>query len=81
MSDESRALTYVTTPARAVIRGAGLDRMYYVFEYVLNEGWRPIEPVRGYRHSTSAYAHLGRMVNNEHQQAILRVNGGDKRRA
>lgn len=78
MSDESRSLTYVNTPARAVMRAAGRNAMYYVYEYVMNEGWRPVQPERGYRHSTSAYAHLGRIVNVENQQAVARVNGGNK---
>lgn len=69
MSDVTKTLR-VETPARVVIRNAE-DRLYYVYHFVVGEGWEPILG-RGYRHSTSAYAALGRMVNRDIQLAVTR---------
>lgn len=68
MSDEP--LTINVTP-RAVIRD--IDHMYYVFEWKIGHGWRRIEGSRGYSHSTSAYAVLGRITNRESQQLVMNV--------
>lgn len=68
MSDEP--LT-ITATAHAVLRD--VNRMYYVFEYEVGYGWRRVTPERGYAHSTSAYAQLGRIVNREHQHAIAQL--------
>ena len=74
MTDENK-IARVEAPLRAVLRGAGLDKMYYVYEYVLGEGYVKMQPERGYRHSTSCYAQLGRITNRENQKALAQVKG------
>lgn len=71
MSDAKKIAT-VILPARAVIRNR-FDRLYYLYEYVQGSGWSPIESERGYAHSTSAYARLGRITNQDSQRSILQV--------
>lgn len=56
MSDESK----ITLPRRKVVRHEG---MYHVAQYFNDTGW--IVDGRGYAHSTSAYAKLGRLVNKD----------------
>lgn len=56
MSDESK----ITLPRRKVVR---LDGNYHVAQYFNETGW--IVDGRGYRHSTSAYAKLGRLVQRD----------------
>lgn len=73
MTDE-KTLARVDAPLRAVIRN-GHDKLYYVYEYVLGFGYSPVLPLRGYAHSTSAYAQLGRITNRENQKALLQLNG------
>lgn len=70
MSDAIQPLT-ITAVAHAVMRD--VDHMYYVFEYEVGYGWRHVTPERGYVHSTSAYAQLGRITNREHQRAIAQL--------
>lgn len=67
MSDAERATINVTLMRRAVIR-SGFDRLYYVYEW---SGHQWERTGRGYTHSTSAYAHLGRIVNQESQEDLL----------
>lgn len=67
MSDAQRVIR-VDAPARAVMRDT--NRIYYVFEYIAGYGWQRIENAKGYTHSTSAYAQLGRITNRENQAAI-----------
>lgn len=45
------------------------DRLYYVIERDSNTTWRYYDR-RGYRHSTSAYARLGRIVQKQMTAAI-----------
>lgn len=66
MTDASKET--ITITRRAVIRGAGLDKYYYVFEWVDGEGWTK-KVSKGYAHSTSAYAKLGRLTNLDSQKA------------
>lgn len=74
MSDATQiSLSMVTTPCRAVIRN-GHNKLYYVYEYAQGYGWQPLDD-HGYPHSTSAYAHLGRIVSAENQKAILAIKG------
>lgn len=58
MSDET-----VTLKRRIVARNP-VDRLYYIYEFLGN---LPafIDGERGYRHSTSAYARLGRITSEE----------------
>lgn len=70
MSD-AKQLAIVTLPARAVIRAA--NKMYYVYEYVIGSGWTPIKDGKGYPHSTSAYAALGRITNRESQPQVSNI--------
>lgn len=72
MSDEQETIATITVPARAVIRD-GVDKMYYVYQYIVGWGWYKIKDARGYKHSTSAYAQLGRITNRENQKAILEI--------
>lgn len=50
------------TIKRAVLRNDD-DRLYYIYEIQEDGSRRPIG--RGYPHSTSCYAHLGRIVSAE----------------
>lgn len=61
MSDELSA--NVTVRRRKVMR---LDGMYHIAMLTEEAGW--IVDGRGYPHSTSAYAKLGRIVSQEMQQ-------------
>lgn len=63
MSDESLH----TTARMAVIRN-GKDKMYYIYAYTLTDGWVPV--TRGYKHSTSCYAALGRSASRKAQQGL-----------
>jgi hypothetical protein len=67
MTDAERATKNVTLQRRAVIRSS-VDRLYYVYEW---SGFQWERAGRGYSHSTSAYAHLGRLVNEESQKDLL----------
>lgn len=74
MTDER--IETVNAPLRAVRRDAQ-DKLYYVCEYVhtgQGSGWRHVTE-RGYVHSTSCYAQLGRMVSRENQQALEQLTG------
>lgn len=70
MTDEHKPAVRVDAPLRAVLRGAGLDKMYYVYEYKQGYGYEKMQPERGYKHSTSCYAQLGRITNRENQAAL-----------
>lgn len=56
MSDEQT----INLPRRKVVR---LDGNYHVAQYFNETGW--IVDGRGYAHSTSAYAKLGRLVQKD----------------
>lgn len=65
MSDE-KPLETITIKRRAVFRN-GNDNKYYIHEYK-DGSW--IEVSKGYPHSTSAYAQLGRIINRECQSDL-----------
>lgn len=67
MSDELQNTIYYVARTRAVIRD-GHSKMYYVYDWD-GRSWNKLS--RGYVHSTSAYAHLGRIVNHEAQEAVI----------
>lgn len=56
MSDE----TNIIVIRRKVMR---TDRLYYVYEKVSISAW--LKCSKGYKHSTSAYAKLGRLFNEQ----------------
>lgn len=62
----SDATTY-QAKRRAVMRN-GVHKLYYVYEF---DGTGYVEASRGYPHSTSAYAKLGRITNAEAQKDLL----------
>lgn len=49
--------------AKRIVRRNPSDRKYYIYE--VQENGSEQRTGRGYPHSTSCYAHLGRMVSNE----------------
>lgn len=55
MSDEQ-----IKVPRRKVVR---LNGLYHVAQYFHDTGW--VADGRGYPHSTSAYAKLGRLVHKQ----------------
>lgn len=73
MSDEKRIAT-VMAPCRAVVRNR-FDKLYYLYEYVQGYSWQPIKDERGYAHSTSAYARLGRITSQENRKAVIALHG------
>lgn len=53
----------INLPRRTVRRSA-VDNLYYIY-YWTNQEWLQVEGERGYPHSTSCYARLGRIVAHE----------------
>lgn len=72
MTDEHQPTARVDAPLRAVLRD-GVNKLYYVYEYKQGYGYEKVQPERGYRHSTSCYAQLGRITNRENQAALAQL--------
>lgn len=65
MSDEKQLSTTFEVSRKVVTRDS-IDKLYYVMERVKMPGgifWQKVS--RGYPHSTSCYANLGRLVAHE----------------
>lgn len=68
----SDAILTINVMPRAVMRD--VDHLYHVFEWEPGYGWRQIKDGKGYPHSTSAYAALGRIANREAQQLVMKAS-------
>lgn len=53
----------ITLNRRTVLRSA-VDNLYYIYEWS-GHGWLQMDDARGYPHSTSCYARLGRITAEE----------------
>lgn len=71
MSDVETATMRVDAPARCIVREH--NKLYYVAEAQLDGTYETTG--RGYPHSTSAYAQLGRIVSRDTMAAIKSLRG------
>lgn len=69
MSDELPLTpNYTVDLVIRVVKRNPRDKLYYVYQRARVEGWKTVS--KGYPHSTSCYAQLGRIVNRKTRAAL-----------